>query len=356
MRLIEGAPTKKVMQKCISCYACNAFCPHNCKPYELITKRWFERYLESGLPVRASYMMPLTLPDFRVDMIERMNHREQEMLKKWAETPPEGEVVLYPGCNLMALPHLVDAGFMKEVVISGDWELCCGEMFYRTGLYNVVERIAEKLSSYYGGNKIGKMLFACPACLNMFSNVLPKQFGARFDFKIEYLGEFLLDKIDSGEIEIKKKLNKTVALHDSCHGRILGDLLMDSTRKLLSLTGLEIKEINRSRLEGLCCGLAAGANRYSPLDMYFAGAKELWQAKKSRAEELALYCGGCNISLTLLHWLFPTGQPVRHLLEYLKEATGEKVYHPTRKRSLHMLFNIIANSFPNILSSRSYRY
>ncbi|MDY6793720.1 MAG: hypothetical protein SWK76_00335 [Actinomycetota bacterium] len=31
-------------------------------------------------------------------------------------------------------------------------------------------------------------------------------------------------------------------------------------------------------------------------------------------EELALYCTTCQITLTMMKWLYPTTQPVRHLL------------------------------------------
>ena len=42
------------------------------------------------------------------------------------------------------------------------------------------------------------MLFVCPACMNMFRNVLPGQFGAEFDFDTTYIGTYLLDKVRSG--------------------------------------------------------------------------------------------------------------------------------------------------------------
>ncbi|MDY6795056.1 MAG: hypothetical protein SWK76_07230 [Actinomycetota bacterium] len=42
--LVEGRPTEKVHKHCINCYACDAFCPQGCRPYELILKSWYERY------------------------------------------------------------------------------------------------------------------------------------------------------------------------------------------------------------------------------------------------------------------------------------------------------------------------
>lgn len=353
-RLIEGRPTQTVHKSCISCYACNAFCPHDCHPYELILKTWYQRYLDRGLPVRASYLMPSSSPNFRTDIVKNLSARERELLRRWKETPPEGEVVLYPGCSVLTLPHLVAADFMKGVPISGEWDLCCGEMYFRQGLFDVVGRTAEKLTDYYRDKDIGTMLFVCPACMNMFRNVLPDQFGAEFDFDTAYIGTYLLEKVVSGEIEIVKKLDRTVAVHDSCHARILGDEILEAARKLYAMMGLEMREMKHNRLEGYCCGFAAGCNKYSPTDMFLASAKELWESQKTGAKDMAIYCTACLTTMTMYRWLFPTLQPLRHMLEYLREATGEEAYHPAQRRSIHMLTNIARKAFPKIPSRKTY--
>jgi Fe-S oxidoreductase len=353
--LIAGEPTRVVHDKCISCYACNVFCPHDCHPYELIISTWNERYREKGLPVRASYLMPASSPNFRTDILKHLGAGERALLRKWKETPPEGEYVIYPGCNALTLPHLLDAGFLRDVPVSGDFDLCCGEMYFRMGLFEVVERTAEKLTEYYRGRDIGTMLFVCPAGLNMFRNVLPHHFGAEFPFKAMYLGEYLLGKVESGEIEISARLDRQVAVHDSCHARILGDEVMETSRRLYSLMGLGMREMDHNREEGFCCGMAAGCNSYRPDDMYFAAVKELREAHRTGANELAVYCGGCQLTLAMIRWLYPFAPPVFHLLEYLAEATGETPYLPASRRSLRMLGNVAYKAFPKLFSRETYR-
>ncbi len=354
-RLIAGEPTRTVHRKCISCYACNAFCPRGCHPYELIIGTWHQRYRDKGLPVRASYLMPASSPNFRTDIVKNMSAGERELLRRWRETPPQGEVILYPGCSVLTLPHLLDAAFMRGVPVHGDFGLCCGEMYFRMGLFDVVEKVAEKLTAYYRDSDIGTMLFVCPAGINMFRNVLPREFGAEFGFEIKYIGNYLLEKVEAGEIEIKRKLDRSVAVHDSCHGRILGGEIMETARKLYSLMGLEMREMEHNREEGYCCGFAAGCNRFNPTDMFKASAKELWESQKTGAKEMAIYCTACQTTFTMYRWLFPTLQPVRHLLEYFKEATEGTAYYPAQRRSLHMLANIAVKAFPQILSRKTYR-
>ncbi len=354
-RLVAGEPTRVVHRRCISCYACDVFCPHDCHPYELIIRAWHERYRERGLPVRASYLMPASHPNFRSDLVRTMAPWEQELIRTWKATPPEGELVLYPGCNALTLPHLLHGPHMDGIVVSGDFELCCGEMYFRMGLFDVVERVAERLTAYYRGRDIGTMLFACPAGLNLFRNVLPGQFGADFSFRTRYLGDYILEKVESGELGLKRELNRSVAVHDSCHGRVLGDEVTASTRKLYALMGLETREMVGDPADGLCCGMAAGCNRYRPEDMYLAAVKELRAAARTGAGELATYCGGCHLTLAMMRWLFPTRQPVRHLLEYLKEALGEDPYYPAPRRTLRMFANVVRKAFPKLASRRTYR-
>lgn len=354
-RLVEGLPTRVVHRRCISCYACDAFCPWGCRPYELIISAWHRRYRERGLPVRASYLMPASHPNFRTDLVRTMSPRERELLRRWRETPPEGEFVLYPGCNALALPHLLDASFLQGIVISGDFDLCCGEMYFRMGLFDVVQEVARKLTAHYRGRSIGTMLFVCPAGLNMFRNVLPGLFGARFDFRTMYLGDHLWKKVESGELALRKRLDRRVAVHDSCHGRILGEEVQGSARRLYAAMGLDLVELATDPAEGLCCGMAAGCNRYRPEDMYRAAVMELREAARTGADELAVYCGGCQLTFSLMRWLYPTRQPVRHLLEYLKEATGEAVAYPAPRRAVRMLSNIAVKAFPKLLSRQTYR-
>jgi Fe-S oxidoreductase len=218
-----------------------------------------------------------------------------------------------------------------------------------------VERTAQKLTDYYRGRNIGTMLFACPAGLNMFRNVLPGQFGAEFSFETRYLGEYLWEKVENGELDVKRRFNHSVAVHDSCHGRILGEEVTGSARKLYEHMGLEMREVTSDPAEGLCCGMAAGCNRYRPEDMYLAAVKELRAASKTGADELATYCGGCHLTLAMMRWLYPTRQPVRHMLEYLKEATGEATYYPAPRRTLRMLGNVAVKAFPQLLSRKTYR-
>jgi Fe-S oxidoreductase len=354
-RLIEGRPpTRKVLQKCISCYACNAFCPEDASPYELILSRWDKRYRDRGLPVRAAYLLPYHEPNYRSDMEEKMDARERELLAQWKNAPAEGEV-LYPGCNLLTTPFLYDLKVFENLPVSGDWSLCCGEPFYRMGMFEVMEKIAEGLTKYYADKKVTKMVFVCPACMNMFRAVLPEKFGAKLDFECEYLVTWLLRKMDAGEIEVNKPLDREVAVHDSCHARVLGDEIMEGARELYRRLGLTVINMKHHHEEGYCCGIAAGCNRQMPQDIIMASWKELREGVGAGTGEMAIYCGGCYLMLNMAKHVVRTSQRLVHALEYLAEATGEPLPRTVEQRTGQILSNVIIKAMPGMLSTKRYK-
>lgn len=353
-RLIRGEPTRTVLKKCISCYACNAFCPEDAHPYELIISNWGERYQRRGLPARASYLLPYHQPNYREDMEREMPEPERAALERWKTTPPAGEM-LYPGCNLMTTPYLFEQESLRELPVSGDWSLCCGEPLYRMGLFEVMKKVARGLSDYYADKKIEKMVFVCPACLNMFRNVLPSQFGAGFDFECEYIVTWLLNRLDSGDLELKRRLSGTVTVHDSCHARLMGDEIMEQTREFYRRLGLTVINMKSHHLDGICCGIAAGCNRYLPQDILKVSRRELKEGEAAGAAEMAIYCTGCYLMLNLARHVVRTRQPLVHTLELLARAMEEPLPRTVEPRTRSMLWNVTRKAFPAMISSARHR-
>ncbi|MFO8057135.1 MAG: (Fe-S)-binding protein [bacterium] len=352
-RLIEGKPTRHVMQKCVSCYACDAFCPENANPYDLILSRWSGRYSERGLPVRASYLLPYHQPNYRTDMVPEMDPEEQEMLEHWQNTAPQGEF-MYPGCNLMTLPALTRVSALAGLPVAGDWSLCCGEPFYRMGAFEIVEKIARSLDRYYRGRDIKKVVFPCPACMNMFRNVLPR-FGAGFEFECEYLAVWLLKRMDAGELSISRKLDRTVTVHDSCHARVLGDEIMETTRELYQRLGLRVINPKHHHEDGICCGIAAGCNRMMPHDIVKVSLRELKEGSATGASEMAVYCGGCYLVMNMSRRFYPGAPRLVHTLELLAEALGEPVFRKVETRSGKILSNVVKKAVPKMLVPSRYK-
>jgi Fe-S oxidoreductase len=343
----------RAARHCTSCYACDAFCPNGAHPYERIHYAWNERYERIGLPARARYLMPGQLPNFRQSL--KYTKRERELQAAWASDAPPAATCLYPGCNLLAMPLLAEGALFDELPVWGRWELCCGEMFFRMGALEPVRRIARALTEFYRDKKIEELVFICPAGYNMFSNVLPRQFGARFDFKKTFFTDWFMKKVDEGAFRITKKLSGTVVVHDSCHGRVLGGEFLESQRRLLRLLGLEVVEASDTRAHGLCCGVAAGCNSYSLLDLARCGMKGLAALDRAPADEAGVYCTGCLLTLGIFRLARPFGKRLRHIVEYVRESIGERVELTKTRKAAEMAIGIGLNALPGYLDPRRFK-
>lgn len=344
--------SSKVMKGCISCYACDAFCPNDAHPYERIHYNWNQRYKKDGLPIRASYLMPTKRPNFRQDL--PYSSKEKALHEKWASQTPPAKVVLYPGCNLLSMPLLAQGKIFDKLPVWGSWDLCCGEMYFRMGFLNPVTKIAEKLTMFYKDKDIEEMVFICPAGYNMFTNVLPKQFGAEFSFKTTFFTDWFANEWDKGTFEVRNRLHEDVVMHDSCHARILGNDFMDRQRFLLERLGLTIHETPQNKFHGLCCGMAAGCNKYSGLDIFLNGMRQLWALDRAGGDEAAIYCTGCLLTLSCIRLLNPFGKKLVHTLEYVREALGEDVPRRNQIRALWVLLGIARHALPVYFSSKKF--
>ncbi|MDP8256142.1 MAG: (Fe-S)-binding protein [Candidatus Alcyoniella australis] len=352
-RLDCGEPTPLIDKSCVSCFACNAFCPNDADPYGRILKRFEQKYEQRGLPERARYLMPTQSRSFRTDTVAALPADERALAQQWAAAEPAGDV-LYPGCNLITAPYLTQSGLLDGLCIAGSLDLCCGEMYFRMGLLKQTAAIARKLTDYYARRPIERMVFVCPAGYNMFSNVLPQRFGARFDFEKVFITDYLLEQIESGALHFDHPLNSTVTVHDSCHARVLGVGFMERVRELLALMGAQVREARHSHEEGWCCGIAAGAARQSPLDIASVAARAHLDYRRSGADQTLTYCTGCYLTLGMLGPFVP-GPPVKHLLELAAQAAGRPVEDRLGARGRAMLRNVALNALPKLLSTKRFR-
>lgn len=354
-RLARGEDTQHVLQKCTSCFACNFICRQGCNPAQRILDIWHERSLRQGLPVRALYYTPDSPLNFRTYVVERMPAGERELVKSWQDTSPCDEV-FYPGCNVITVPYLTRTRLLDGMNIRGSLDLCCGETYYRTGQYEMVERAARRLHEWHEQLGFRKMIVPCTAGRNMFTNVLPK-FGFKLDFEIQHMLPWLLERIESGEISITNPLDMSVTIQESCYGKFFGEEYLDVPRKLLQRMGATVIEEELCRERGLCCGIGGGfswASSYNPWNITLSTVRTLRLAGRTGAQALAVYCAGCLQMLTVGQIVYPNRMPIYHILELLQIATGEKPERRHKSRGRLMFRGVALHQFPKALSRKRF--
>lgn len=355
--LVGGEYVRGVLDRCSSCMSCNVLCPNGCNPYGLILFRWHERERRNGLPVRASLVMPLEPGNAWHRVMQRVPLEESALLEKWADLdrPELNGKALFAGCNLQILPYMAGSSLFDGLPIFGRPDLCCGEVYYRMGVFDKVKAVADDLTLRYRDTGITEMVAYCQACYNVLKNVLPGHFGANFPFEISYFGDLLADRVLSGELPVKDRLRGLkVTLQDPCHSKLLGSEFQYRPRRVLEYMGCEVVEMKHSFELSLCCGLGHGAPRQNPLDMAGGIVRRLREAKATRADYLVVYCNSCDLLFSVGTQVTPFVIPVYHLNELVSKALGEDLPRRNLARARSMMSELFLKGAPRVLSRRRF--
>lgn len=334
------ATAERVLRACTSCFACNVICPEDCRPANLFLDLWYRAYQREGLPARAQYFLPHSLENFRTFAMDRFPPEFKEAVESWKSTEPAAEV-FYTGCNLIATPYLTFSRLFDGLAIRGGLEYCCGEMYFRMGLYDQVEEIARKLTAYFRAIGARKVYGLCTACLNVLDNVLP-QFGADFtgiEF-VPYL-KVIHGRLASGELPLVKRFEgRTITIQDSCHAKIFEEGYADWPRRILELLGFTILEAAQHGDTALCCGIGSGFSHdaaYGKLDMIRGQRQCTKNLNDAGADCIGVYCSGCLQTLSTAKYVAWSPRPIYHVIELIQEAIGETPRRAQGRLARHLL-------------------
>ncbi len=331
MKALVETGTSRVLEKCTGCMACNSYCPAQANPHTLILSRWGERCRKEGLPQRASLVLPYQKPNVYTLMIEQLPEQERALVEQWRENwlhPKDSSTQIFAGCNLLLMPGMADSKIFSGVPIFGAPELCCGEPLYRMGYWDAERAVAKHIQSAFRRMPVHTMIFPCLACLHIFKHVYKAVFDVSFNFEMISMEEWILDRIDRGELSVTP-LNKRAVIHDNCWPKASGDFYFDRVRRLLERLGITVVEPKHTRENALCCGMCAPAAQFRLRDALRAAKARLREFEETDADMVIDYCGGCD-------WLFAvarrllfsrSSKPIYHLLDVVRMASGEEPRH-----------------------------
>lgn len=352
--LRAGRRGRHVVRRCESCFACNLVCPQHANPAQLFLDAFHAELQRRGTAAWTDYFQPHNPDNFRQFIISRMPAPERALLHEWADMSPCEEFV-YPGCNIIATPYLTRAWFLKDLNIRGGLDTCCGEMYYRTGMFELLEKQARTLTAFVRALGAKRMMILCTAGYNLFTNILPR-YGFESDLDITPYLPWLWDRIESGDIPIVNPLNITATIQESCHAKLIGEEYMDLPRRILEKCGVEVVEKKQNRECAFCCGIGGGfpaGSGYHPVDVTKATLRVAHEAAQTRAQALVAYCSGCMQSLSSGMAAYPSRMPVYHLFQVVQQASGEMPdLRLNRQRGRMLIQGMLTRQAPKLLSPK----
>ena len=224
---------------------------------------------------------------------------------KWAEGlsvkqfNEEMEVLYFADCYLSYDPRLKKVARATATILNkagvnfgilGTQENCCGESIRKAGDEDLFKRLAKENIKTFIDNGVKKILVSSPHCYHTFKNEYPE---FMVHFEVVHISQFLLQLINDGRLTLSKEYTKKVTYHDPCYlGRHNG-VYEEPREALKRIPGLQLSEMQDSRVDSLCCG--GGGGRIwmeTPKGERFSNLR-LDQAVAVGAEVLVTACPYC---------------------------------------------------------------
>ncbi len=270
-QMMEGKQTP-VLEKCITCYACNETCPENANPFDLIAQ------------LQEKYHSILS-----EDAVAKTE-------KQYAFT---GEIKGSPKADrIMSIcvfgktdANLIQ-GELYDLPKVGGKPYFCWVLFSHLGAESVQRRHAREFVDRLGSIGAREIICFHDDCFAMLTKIAP-QYGIDVPFRPVHLAEYLVEYLKANRDRIKP-LNTVVAYQRPCASRHTPEKehFID---ELFELAGVRRVERNYDRNNALCC--AGTKFLVGTGDPKHDQEKNILDAKQAGGTAMVCLCPICMSSL-----------------------------------------------------------
>jgi Fe-S oxidoreductase len=347
--MINAGIISEVLGNCLGCAYCDAICPTQSNPRELIRDINAKRIIEEGLPsfFMISDEIPFNSATVALDIEPEI---KKENIKKFLK-PPRSDNMFYLGCGLSYVQtDLPNTKLLEDFPKIGGDKFCCGGYVKMFGEEETKIK-GKSLMQEFKELGIKKFVIFCPGCMRMmkgvYSNLLPE---FQDSFKFQTFSSYLIEKYHQGDLNIINKIKERITFHDPCAWRNLDSEIFESPRELLEILGAEVVDMKHNRKKTLCCG--SPASEISEEFFKSVSSMRITEVQEIDAEKIAVSCTGC---LALGKPSREIGIETFHMIELAQIAIGEKPLHRTIeiKQKYNNLVEKTITENPNLLKEKS---
>jgi Fe-S oxidoreductase len=276
-KILHGKDSR-VLSDCLTCYACEEYCPYDNHPFYLIVDRQEEKAIwPAPIPITKQQIM-MMVPKDRI----------------------EPQRVQDPVVNMCYFPMLTDCVrgrlFQGASVIVGS-DIFCNIMWLHFAKNSVIrERLPQMIDNiwtyYLKESGVDEMICYHDECYGTYTHLAPA-FGIQVPFKSIHLFEYLTRRLDTLKAHIRP-LGMKAAYQRPCSNRLVPET-QQWVDQIFQRIGVERVEREYEGENALCCG-GGGGNFFT--DVLGPGPDSparvrVREAVETGAEIIAVACPNC---------------------------------------------------------------
>jgi Fe-S oxidoreductase len=295
--LIDGRDAP-ILSACVTCFACDEFCPTGARPFDLILER------------QEQFASLTVAPD-----VAKAQEAQFAATSELQVTRTAGQVV--SACVFSnSDPDLFEGRLFQGLPVVKGRHFFCYILFDHIGAGSVTRRHAQAFVDNLAATGADEVVLVHDDCYSMLVDRAP-QFGIKVPFRPLHLFEYLRDYLDAHSDEVRP-LGLPVAYQRPCASRLTPGK-EDALDAVFERIGVERVNRRYDRENALCC---SGAVSILKPDMAPGlRARNLDDAQEAGAKAMCYLCPVCRSVLT------PDAQARglanHHIIELVRMALGE---------------------------------
>lgn len=298
-----------ILESCVTCYACEEYCPSDNHPFYLIVKM----QEEFNLP-------PLPDPLIKSGVQLGVPFRGEPVIEEVEGT------ALNMGVFSALSGHVQGRLFENLTVISQDprkmFHYFCQLMYLHYARTSVINERLAGIIETIAAHKVKDVVHFHDECYGTYTSYAPA-FGIEVPFNSIHLFEFLYNRLLELEDEIQP-LGYKVTYQRPCSSRLSSEM-HPYVAKIFDLIGVEVMDREYQDENAMCCGVTIAGQKKEGSRTYCADIqkKNISDMKKSGAQICVFNCPACMQTLGMK--VGKAGLMPMFMSDLCRLALGEKI-------------------------------